>query len=92
MFDTFVVDDCDGQVKMYDRTMENFKEGDTLPNPVFPLKRSDIIEEYAIKLRYGGWVIVKNNTFFKYQEEVPCLPHLFDKWGRDWNLEQPVYD
>lgn len=86
MFDTFKVDDCDGQVKMYDCTMDTYCLDDTLP-----CNASDD-EDYGIKLRYGGWVVVKNNVFFKYQKDKPCLTHCYDKWGHPWDDENPRYD
>lgn len=87
MFDTFLVDDCDGQVKMFDRTCAVFKLGDVLP----PKCGSDE-EDYSIKLRYGGWIVVKNNVFFKYQQDKPCLTYLYDKWGHPWDEENPRYE
>lgn len=85
MFDTFLVDDCDGQVKIYERNMDCFKLGDLLPHI-----EADVVD-YGVKLRHGGWVVVKNNIFFKYQQEKPCLHYLYDKWGRYWDENNPAY-
>ena len=46
MFDTFAVDDCDGQVKMFDSNMDLFRIGDILPS-------NNDTEDYGIKLRNG---------------------------------------
>lgn len=81
MFDAFIVEDCDGQVKLYDRVMDSFSLDEVLPDLVLPFYEEDLPEDYAIKLRYGGWVVVKNKVFFKYQKEPPCLVYLYDKWG-----------
>lgn len=92
VFDSFYVKDCDGQVKIFDRNMSVFKEGDILPDLRLPFKVDDPPEDYGIKLRYGGWVIVKNKVFFKYQQNKPNLHYLYDKWGRVWDEDNPPYD
>ena len=84
MYDTFDVDDCDGQVKIYDSVMSTFHEGIVLPDLQLPYEIEYPPEDYGIKLRHGGWIIVKNKVFFKYQEDKPDLAYLYDKWGREW--------
>ena len=85
MFDTFAVNDCDGQVKIFYRNMDLFRIGDIVPSAF------DDTEDYGIKLRNGGWIIVKNRVFFCYQEEQPQLHYLYDKWGRRWDNDNPPY-
>lgn len=86
MFDTFTVDDCDGQVKIYDRTMSSYSLGDYLPRDFFEE------EDYGVRLRHGGWVVVKNNVFFKYQKDKPKLAKCYNKWGKVWDESSPCYD
>lgn len=82
MFDVFSVDDCDGQVKMYNRTMQTFKIGDTV------CSRKD---NYSIKLRYGMWVNILGGVWDSYTES-PLSDKCFDKWGHPWLWDCPRYE
>lgn len=83
MFDTFAVDDCDGQVKIYDRVMADFKVGDIVPDSL-PEKT------YAIGLRYGCFAIIHNLMFVAYTKEKPNIK-VYDKWGGDWVSHEVNY-
>lgn len=83
MFDTFDVDDCDGQVKCYGRLMDFYEIGDKVNNKNLPISHS-------IKLRHGMWINVANNIYISYTKS-PLFGDTFDKWARsidtDFNYE-----
>lgn len=79
MFDTFDVQDCDGQVKVYDRVMDLMKIGDKVNNKNLPVNHS-------IKLRNGKWVNVVNDIFKSYTD-TPTQINLYDKWGREVSID-----
>lgn len=75
MFDTFDVEGCDGQVKVYDRVMDLIKIGDKVHNRNLP-------SNHSIKLRNGKWVNIVDDVFVSYTE-TPEQKSLYDKWGRE---------
>lgn len=82
MFDTFNVDDCDGQVKLFDRNIDVFQQGDIVDR-----KRGN----FSIKLRHGKWVNIVLGVWVSYTD-TPTEEVLLDKWGNDWDFERPAYE
>lgn len=76
-FDILRVDDCDGQVKLFKKTMSVFDIGDRV------CSRSGT---FSVKLRHGQIANILEGVWVSYTKE-PRFLIVLDKWGGDISEE-----
>lgn len=77
MYDTIVVGEKEGQVKIWEELLTVYEEGSEVP----PF---DSYETYSIAMREGGYVNIEHCILKSWTDE-PAFQPVFDKWGGLWS-------
>ena len=81
-YDTMLAGNKDGQVKLWDNTMREFKIGDSVPSE----DRS-----FSIVMREGGYCNITNGIFVSWTDK-PEHPLIFDKYGEPFDSTAPYIE
>lgn len=77
MYDTIVVGEKEGQVKIWEELLTTYEEGSKVPS--FSLHQT-----YSIAMREGGFVNIEHCILKSWTDE-PAFQPVFDKWGGYWH-------
>jgi hypothetical protein len=78
-YDSFVDGKREGQVKMFECCLHDYKIGDKVPD-------CNDCHNFSIAMREGGFVNVRDNVFESWTDE-PLYHRVYDKYGMPWSEE-----